>query len=144
MTDAKKRAKPERGRKTQVPITKSAKAVNLTLVFCALKRLLAAYEESLALKSAKPSYCYLESRTPTYKNRAMFFAAVREGKNYVSYHLMPVAGCKELLDGISPALKKRMQGKACFNFTEIDEDLFEELAALTRAGYDKFKSLKYL
>ena len=113
-------------------------------MFSALKALFAPYENSLVLKTAKSGYCYLESRTPTYKNRPMFFAAVREGKSYVSYHLMPVAGCRDLLDGISPQLKRRMQGKACFNFTEVDADLFQELSTLTRAGYEKFKSLKYL
>ena len=74
----------------------------------------------------------------------MFFAAVRAGKNYVSYHLMPVYGCRDLLNVVSPELMKRMQGKACFNFTAVDERLFGELARLTKAGYEKFKSLKYL
>jgi len=35
---------------------------------------------------------------------------------------------------ISPELRKRMQGKSCFNFTEIDPILFRELAALTRSA----------
>ncbi len=33
---------------------------------------------------------------------------------------------------MSPDLKKRMQGKSCFNFKTPDPVLFEELAALTR------------
>ncbi len=98
----------------------------------------------MALKSTNADYYYLESREATYKGKPMFFAAVRAGKNYVSYHLMPVYGCPELLKDASPGLMKRMQGKACFNFTAVDKPLFAELGRLTRAGYNKFKTLKYL
>jgi hypothetical protein len=31
-----------------------------------------------------------------------------------------------------------MQGKACFNFTTVDEPLFEELAAITNAGLESY------
>lgn len=37
-----------------------------------------------------------------------------------------------------------MQGKACFNFTTVAPEIFAELARLTQAGFEKFKSLKYL
>jgi hypothetical protein len=33
---------------------------------------------------------------------------------------------------ISDRLRRRMQGKACFSFTRIDEELFAELSDLTR------------
>lgn len=63
-----------------------------------------------------------------------YVAGLRIGKSYVSYYLMPVYGMPELLDGISPELRRRMQGKACFNFTRVDEPLLAELAALTATG----------
>ena len=113
-------------------------------VFDALQQILKPYEGRLKAVHDKPDYYYLETHGPTYKNRPMFFAAVRTGKNYVSYHLMPVYGIPELQKSISPALKKRMQGKACFNFSAVDENCFKELATLTEAGYRKFKELKYL
>jgi hypothetical protein len=122
----------------------AVRAKDHNAVFAALCALLQSYEGRLALKTPNPQYYYLESREPTYKGRPMFFAAVRAGKSYVSFHLMPVYGCRDLLDGVSADLMKRMQGKACFNFTAVDERLFSELDRLTRAGYDKFKSLKYL
>jgi hypothetical protein len=31
-----------------------------------------------------------------------------------------------------------MQGKACFNFTRVDEPLFAELARLTETGLEHF------
>jgi len=36
-----------------------------------------------------------------------------------------------LAGAISPELRKRMQGKTCFNFTGIDGPLFAELETLT-------------
>ncbi len=39
---------------------------------------------------------------------------------------------------ISPQLKKRMQGKSCFNFTQIDPALLDELARLTERGFKAF------
>jgi hypothetical protein len=41
-------------------------------------------------KIDKPQNYYLETHGPAYRNRPMLFAAVRAGKGYVSYHLMPV------------------------------------------------------
>jgi hypothetical protein len=65
-----------------------------------------------------------------------FFAGVRVGKRYVSFHLMPVYTNPELLGRISPELRRRMQGKSCFNFARVDESLMGELERLTAAGYD--------
>jgi hypothetical protein len=65
-------------------------------------------------------------------------------ENYVSYRLMSVYACPEQLKAMSPGLKKRMQGKACFNFIAVDQELIGELARLTEPGYHKFKSMEYL
>jgi len=67
-----------------------------------------------------------------------YFATVKQGKRYVSFHLMPVYGFPDLLDDISPELRKRMQGKSCFNFAKADEELVAQLEALTRRGYETF------
>jgi hypothetical protein len=82
--------------------------------------------------------------TPASKGKDVWFGAVQTRKNYVSYHLMPVYVFPELLDTISPELKKRMQGKSCFNFTRVDEKLFNELADLTEQGYERFKKEKLI
>ena len=73
-----------------------------------------------------------------YAKGQKFFASVQVRKNYVSYYLMPVYNYPELLDDISPELKKRMQGKSCFNFSKIEEKNMAELDALTQKSYDKF------
>jgi len=70
--------------------------------------------------------------------KPMWFGAVQPMKNYVSYHLMPVYGSAALQATISPDLKKRMQGKSCFNFKTVDAALFAELGELTAAGAEVF------
>lgn len=60
-----------------------------------------------------------------------FFGAVMRKRNQVAYHLMPVYEHPQLLDDLSPELRRRMQGKSCFNFTRLDETLVSELAGLT-------------
>jgi hypothetical protein len=51
---------------------------------------------------------------------------------------MPVYMYPNLLKNISPALNKHRQGKSCFNFKQVEPELFKELAALTKQGYDLF------
>jgi hypothetical protein len=71
--------------------------------------------------------------------KELWFGGVQIKKNYVSYHLMTVYMYPDLLKGISSELKKRMQGKSCFNFKEVDKDLFKQLADLTDKSIKTFK-----
>ena len=63
-----------------------------------------------------------------------YVGGTRLGKSYVSFYLMPIYENPDLAAGISPALAKRRQGKACFNFAKVDEPLLAELADLTARG----------
>lgn len=74
----------------------------------------------------------------------LFFGAAKIGKRYVSYHLMPVYVEPVLLDDISPELRKRMQGKSCFNFTTLDESLVAELETLTARGLERYRAAGYV
>jgi hypothetical protein len=96
--------------------------------------------ESLHAQAEEPNqHELIGPPTPRSKGKDVWFGAARIGKSYVSYHLMAVYAFPDLLDGISPELKKRMQGKSCFNFTRVDEKLFQELEELTQQGYERFK-----
>lgn len=78
----------------------------------------------------------LELRTPEIDPKTKqlgWFGMIAVKKTYVSYHLMPLYTAPELAEKISPALAKRKQGKTCFNFVQLDEVLFKELARLTKA-----------
>lgn len=108
-------------------------------VFDSLKKLLKPYEPSLQLKVDTQEKYSLDAGYSQQYKRDVFFGAVSLGKSYVSYHLMPVYVFPELLDSISPQLKKRMQGKSCFNFSKVDDALFAELAQLTQAGFNRFQ-----
>lgn len=77
-------------------------------------------------------------RHPFDPGKPMWFGAVHIEKSYVSYHLMPVYGSPAMQDRISDGLKKRMQGKSCFNFNDPDEALFADLAELTAAAAKAF------
>ncbi|MFN3389679.1 MAG: hypothetical protein ACK40O_12185, partial [Allosphingosinicella sp.] len=65
------------------------------------------------------------------KKEPAWFGAVQLRKNYVSYHLMPVYALPALLEAVPPALRKRMQGKSCFNFKTVEPELFDALERLT-------------
>lgn len=71
-------------------------------------------------------------------NAHQFFAGVRVAAKHVSFHLMPIYADPALLDGVSPALRKRLKGRTTFNFTAIDETLFSELEALTARCFDAY------
>jgi len=71
-------------------------------------------------------------------------AWVEIGKTYVSYHLMSVYGDTALLDSMSKELKARMQGKTCFNFKSLNENLFKELEQLTKRSLASFKQAGFV
>lgn len=76
--------------------------------------------------------------------KRLWFGGVQVKKHYVSYHLMPVYVNPQLLAGISPALKKRMQGKSCFNFKAVDATLFGELERLTGSALVDYRASGYV
>jgi hypothetical protein len=45
----------------------------------------------------------------------------------------------DILNDASPELRKRMQGKSCFNFREPEPKLFKELDRVTERCYRRFK-----
>jgi hypothetical protein len=67
------------------------------------------------------------------------FGSVQIGKRYVSYHLMPVYAFPDMLNNASPQLRKRMQGKSCFNFTKLDDTMVGELYAITTTGLERYR-----
>lgn len=109
------------------------------IVFERLKTILKPYAKNLTVKTDTPDTYYLDGPYSERWKKEIFFAAAQIKKNYVSFYLMPVYMYPELLKDISPELKKRMQGKSCFNFKKVEPNLFEELKRLTSKGADKFK-----
>ena len=118
-------------------------------VFAALKPVLSGYSKRLSIKTDTPTLYMLDTKSaspfPQHKGQPLSVAAIRIGKAYVSLHLMPLYMCPKLNEGISPELKKRMQGLACFNFKAVPEKtLLTELKQLTKTCLDEFESRGWL
>ena len=111
-------------------------------IFYKLKPFLEQYESSLFVVHNKSDNYYLNTPTTDTNKKPEFFGAVQIKKSYVSFHLMPVYYYPELLENSSQELKRKMQGKSCFNFKDTDDILFTELNSLIKSAFEKYKSLK--
>jgi hypothetical protein len=112
--------------------------------FQALKKVLKPYERRLVVQADNENDYCLVTKHMMKSKQPLWFAGVRKGKAYVSYHLVPVYACPDLTKGMSPELKKRMQGKGCFNFKNVDAKLFKELGQLTKSGLQKFSDPEFV
>lgn len=117
---------------------------DLAPTFAALRAILAPHADRLVPVQNTPENYYLDTTHVMPNGKPLFFGAATIGKKHVSFHLMPVYVFPELLDGVSDALRKRMQGKSCFNFKAPDQPLLSELAALTARGYERYREAGYV
>jgi len=67
-----------------------------------------------------------------------WFAGVRPGKGTAKLMLLPIKGHPELLEGISPALRKRLSGDALFTLKAGDEALLPELEQVVARAFDVY------
>jgi hypothetical protein len=110
---------------------------DLAPVEARLRAIVDGYRDRLAVGSVYG----LETLTRSGAKAHDFFAFVKPGVSYVSLYLKPVYTWPDLLDDISPALRKRLQGsRTAFSFAVVDEPLFAELAALTERSFDAYIS----
>ena len=110
------------------------------LAFQGLRKVLKPYDKKLRVLKDDAGNYMSESKSLRYRGRPVMFVSI-VSKSYVAFHLFPVYMFPELLKGISPALKKRMQGKTCWNFTKAEGDLFAELGELVGASFRRFLDL---
>jgi len=115
---------------------------DLPFVFEQLKKILQPFESKLTVTAATPDAYSLDGPYSEKWEKQLFFGSAQIKKNYVSFYLMPVYMFPDLLKGISPDLKKHMQGKSCFNFKKVEPDLFKELAELTHKSVEQFRKSK--
>ncbi len=134
-------AKPARAK--SAARSKSAKP-DFAPVFAALRQLLQGFVGSeIAVQTDKPGNYHVEIPSILHRKKPLYFAGVRINKNYVSLHLLSLYYDPEMAQSMSPALKKRKQGKACFNFTQVDRECFAELRRLASEGLKRFKSEEF-
>jgi len=108
-------------------------------VFEHLKKILKPYAPKLTVTADTPAAYSLDGPYSEKWKKVVFFGSAQIKKNYVSFYLMPVYMYPDLLKDISLRLKKHKQGKSCFNFKQAEPELFKELAALAKQGYERFK-----
>jgi len=113
---------------------------DFSLVFEHLKNILKPFESKLIVTADTSSAYSLDGPYSEKWQKQLFFGSAQIKKNYVSFYLMPVYMFPDLLNDISSELKKRMQGKSCFNFKRAEPNLFNELAELTRKGAERFRT----
>jgi len=113
-------------------------------VFNSLRGLLEPYASQSEFTHTEGAGKYqLSSRVKSDRvGRPLFVGGVQVNKNYVSYHLMPIYMNPSLQTAMPPALKKRMQGKSCFNFTSIDAEMLRALRVLTAEAIASFKDVE--
>jgi hypothetical protein len=113
-------------------------------VFSELRAIMLPYAQKLDCTADQPDEILVNTTHIQKNKQPLWFGGVQIKKNYVSYHLMPVYVNPDLLASISPELKKRMQGKSCFNFKSVDAELFAELAQLTEAGFRDYEAQGFI
>ena len=99
-----------------------------------LKALLVPYEDVLV---AEELYGIEVLHRPGSKMHD-WFAGVRPGKGSAKLMLLPIKSHPELLEGISPALRKRVSGDALFTLKPGDETLLPELEQVVARAFDAY------
>jgi hypothetical protein len=64
-----------------------------------------------------------------------WFAGVQPVDGAVKFNFLPMHHHPQLLEGISPMLRRHKTGASVFRFTEIDESLATELEQLVARGF---------
>ena len=67
-----------------------------------------------------------------------WFAGVRPGKGTAKLMLLPIKAHPELIDNITPALRRRLSGDALFTLKPGDEALLPELARVVAGAFDAY------
>jgi hypothetical protein len=108
-------------------------------IFSRLRAILQDHASKFVVSADRSDYYCLNVRFSPKFTGPFPIAWVKISKSYVSYHFMPIYFAPKLQQGLSAGLKGRMQGKSCFNFKVVDEQLFAELRRLTVKGFEVSK-----
>ena len=135
-------AKPVK--KKSVAETKKMLKPDFAAAFAALRQVLQPFVGGeIAVQTDQPGNFHLEVPSILHRRKPLYFAGVRINRNYVSFYLMSMYYNPAAVKALSPALRKRMQGKACFNFASVDQECFAELGCLAEAGIKRFSTPEF-
>jgi len=120
-----------------------ADSTEFSTIYRELRLIYRSFEKHLVVLRDEEGDFFANSAQPWKDGRELFFGSISTGNSYVSFHLMPLNLFPDLLDGISDGLRKRMQGKSCFNFATYDRPLNRELATLTKISFLRLRNEGY-
>ena len=67
-----------------------------------------------------------------------WFAGVNRGNGVVRFSFLPMHAHPELLDELSPAVRKRKTGASLFTFASVDDETVGELERLLARGFEAY------
>jgi len=112
--------------------------------FASLRDVLRKHAADMVVLRDGPGEYMVATRAVCPNGHPMFFGWVRAGKGAVTYHLMPLYSNPALQAAVPEALRRRKQGKSCFNFRRPDPELFALIDELTRQGREHFERHGFL
>jgi len=119
-------------------MTATREPIDLVDVYRRLRPILEPYREQMVVVQDNERGLYLNTTRVMKNGSPLFFAAVVINKRYVSFHLFPVYMYPDLIDGIGD-LKRRMQGKSCFNFSRLTDQQVDGMRDLVARGYERMR-----
>ncbi len=111
-----------------------------TEIYDRLVSILAPYREQLVTVQDDDVQLYLDTPHRMAKDKPLGFGGIAKRSKYVSFYLMPLYLFPDLVREISSDLEQTMRERSSFSLTEVDEDLFAELAELTKRGFLRFEA----
>jgi hypothetical protein len=67
-----------------------------------------------------------------------WFAFVKPAAKHVSLFLLPIHSHPELLEGLSPGLRRAVSGKSTLGFTALDDATASEVEALLARAFEAY------
>jgi len=117
---------------------------NFPGTFRVLKGLLAPYATRLHASQDSETFYMLDGEYVADFKRTMPFGGAQIRRAYVSFYLLPIYSHPELLGAISDPLRRRVQGRAAFNFVRPERELLVELSALVDRGFELYERLGWV
>jgi len=117
-----------------MPASGAAQSRDDAAVFAALKQILEPYSKGLRVAHDTADLYYLESAEKTHNGRPVMFAAVRRGKAYVSFHLMPGLHEREAAGGDVGGVEAADAGQGLFQFQDGGGDALRRAEEVDERG----------
>ena len=128
---------PRPSARKAAPTPPAAAPVTMAQLYEALAALLVPYARKMESEMhPKIGFCLKAKNART--GRESHFGAVQAVPDGVAYHLFPLYGHPELLDGLSAEVFNRLRSKTHFHFESLDTGQIAELAKLTHRAFESF------